>query len=55
MFSLFTSTNKTASLHKERAQLEHLFRQAMRNHGVASHEAKIYESRLTQLEAQLAA
>lgn len=55
MFSLFTSNSKTESLHRERAQLEHLFRQAMRNHGVASHEAKIYDNRLTQLEAQLAA
>lgn len=55
MLSYFTNSSKTESLHKERAQLEHLFRQAMRNHGVGSHEAKIYDNRLTQLEAQLAA
>lgn len=54
MFSLFTNS-KTESLRKERAQLEHLFRQAMRNHGVGSHEAKIYDTRLSQVEAQLAA
>lgn len=49
-----TSTTKVDSLRKELAQIELLFRQAMRVYGVGSQQAKKHDARLNQLEAELA-